>query len=140
MTILIFVIVTFFNCDRVVQFGAHSMYHEGALIQKRSFLVICTTYFKIWFSCQLKKSKKTFNTTLFIRRSVQMTWTRHKFQMWFPYLDIIRGLRKNVFLDTLYSNTSNFFNTFDIKHQTDFYMPIFFPGTDCPWVSERCYR
>ena len=40
----IFVIVIFFNCDRVLQFGAHSRYYEGALTQKRSFLVICTTF------------------------------------------------------------------------------------------------
>ena len=40
----IFVIVIFFNCSRVLQFGAHSRYYKGALIQKRSFLVICTTF------------------------------------------------------------------------------------------------
>ena len=40
----IFLIVIFFNCDRVLQFGAHSRYYEGALTQKRSFLVICTTF------------------------------------------------------------------------------------------------
>ena len=39
----IFVIVTFFNCGRVLQFWAHSRYHKGALTQKRSFSVICTT-------------------------------------------------------------------------------------------------
>ena len=39
----IFVIVIFFNCNRVLQFGAHSRYYKGALTQKRSFLVICTT-------------------------------------------------------------------------------------------------
>ena len=38
-----FVIVIFFNCGRVLQFGAHSRYHKGALTQKRSFSVICTT-------------------------------------------------------------------------------------------------
>ena len=27
----IFVIVIFFNCERVLQFGAHSRYHKGAL-------------------------------------------------------------------------------------------------------------
>ena len=31
----IFVIVIFFNCDRVLQFGAHSRYYKGALTQKR---------------------------------------------------------------------------------------------------------
>ena len=36
----IFVIVIFYNCCRVLQFGAH---YKGALTQKRSFLVICTT-------------------------------------------------------------------------------------------------
>ena len=39
----IFVIVIFFNCRQVLQFGAHSRYYKGALTQKRSFLVICTT-------------------------------------------------------------------------------------------------
>ena len=40
----IFVIVIFFNCGQVLQFGAHSRYYKGALTQKRSFLVICTTF------------------------------------------------------------------------------------------------
>ena len=40
----IFVIVIFFNCGRVLQFGAHSRYYKGALTQKRSFLVICTAF------------------------------------------------------------------------------------------------
>ena len=40
----IFVIVIFFNCSRVLQFGAHSRYYKGALTQKRSFLGICTTF------------------------------------------------------------------------------------------------
>ena len=40
----IFVIVTFFNCSWGLQFGAHSRYYKGALTQKRSFLVICTTF------------------------------------------------------------------------------------------------
>ena len=39
-----FVIVTFFNCGQVLQFGAHSRYYEGALTQNRSFLGICTTF------------------------------------------------------------------------------------------------
>ena len=39
----IFVIVIFFSCGRVLQFGAHSRYYKGALTQKRSCLVICTT-------------------------------------------------------------------------------------------------
>ena len=42
----IFVIVIFFNCGRVLQFGAHSRYYKGALTQKRSFLMICTTTFR----------------------------------------------------------------------------------------------
>ena len=33
-----------FNCDRVLKFGAHSRNYMGALTQKRSFLVICTTF------------------------------------------------------------------------------------------------
>ena len=56
-----FVIVTFFNCCQVLQFGAHSRYYEGALTQNRSFLVTCTT-FRSEFLCRLKKSKQTFNT------------------------------------------------------------------------------
>ena len=40
----IFVIVIFFNWDQVLQFGAHSRYHKGALTQKRAFLVLCTTF------------------------------------------------------------------------------------------------
>ena len=31
----IFVIVIFFNCDRVLQFRAHPRYYKGALTQKR---------------------------------------------------------------------------------------------------------
>ena len=38
----IFVIV--FNFIQVLQFGAHSRYYKGALTQKRSFLVVCTTF------------------------------------------------------------------------------------------------
>ena len=40
----IFVIVSFFNCGRVLQFGAHLRYYRGALTQKRSFLGLCTTF------------------------------------------------------------------------------------------------
>ena len=40
----IFVIVIFINCSRVLQFGTHSRYYKGALTQKRSFLVNCTTF------------------------------------------------------------------------------------------------
>ena len=40
----IFVIVIFFNCDRVLQFGAHSRYYKGALTQEKLFLVICATF------------------------------------------------------------------------------------------------
>ena len=40
----IFVIVIFFNSGRVLQFGAHSRYHNGALTQKTPFLVILTTF------------------------------------------------------------------------------------------------
>ena len=39
-----FVIIIFFNCDQVLQFGALSRYYKGTLTQKRSFLVICTTF------------------------------------------------------------------------------------------------
>ena len=54
----IFVIVIFFNCGQVLQFGAHTKYHEGALNQKRSFLVLCTTFMSVE-----KKQKK--HSTLF---------------------------------------------------------------------------
>ena len=37
------VIVIILNWEWVLQFGAHSRYHKGALTKKRSFLVICTT-------------------------------------------------------------------------------------------------
>ena len=41
----IFVILIFFNCSRVLQFGAHSRYYNGAfLTEKRLFLVLCTTF------------------------------------------------------------------------------------------------
>ena len=43
----IFFIVIFFNGNRVLQVEAHSRYYKGALTRKRSFLVICTTYFQI---------------------------------------------------------------------------------------------
>ena len=33
----IFVIIIFFNCVRILQFGADSRYYKGALTQKRSF-------------------------------------------------------------------------------------------------------
>ena len=42
----IFVIVIFFSLPpsfTILQFGAHSRYYNGALTQKREFLVICTT-------------------------------------------------------------------------------------------------
>ena len=38
----IFVIVILFNCG--LQFGAHSRHYKGALTQKRSFVVLCTTF------------------------------------------------------------------------------------------------
>ena len=34
----------FFICSWVLQFGAHSRYYKGALTQKWSFLVLCTTF------------------------------------------------------------------------------------------------
>ena len=40
----IFVIVIFFNCGRVLQFGAHSRYYKSALTQKRSSFVLCATF------------------------------------------------------------------------------------------------
>ena len=63
----IFVIVIFFNCSRVLQFEAHSRYYKGALTQKRSFLVICTTFrsaFGVSWKNQNKHSmlNSSFNT------------------------------------------------------------------------------
>ena len=40
----IFIISIFFNCSWVLQIGAHSRYYKGALTQKWSFLVMCTTF------------------------------------------------------------------------------------------------
>ena len=64
-------VVIFFNCDWVLQFGAHSRYNKGALTQKRSFLVICTT-FRSDFHVGWKNRNKC---------SIQMTWTGHKFHV-----------------------------------------------------------
>ena len=62
----IFVIVIFFNCSRVLQFGAHSRYYKGALTQKRSFLVICTTTFRSAFLVDWKNqiNRSTLNSPL----------------------------------------------------------------------------
>ena len=57
----IFVIVIFFKCGWVLQFGAHLRYHKGALTQKRSFLVLCTT-FRSDFHVSWKNQNK--NSTL----------------------------------------------------------------------------
>ena len=38
-----FVIVIFFKCSQVLQFGAYSRNYKGALTQKRAFLLIFTT-------------------------------------------------------------------------------------------------
>ena len=59
------VIVIFFTCGGVLQFGAHSRYYKGALSQKRSFLVICTTFrsaFLVGWKNQIKHS--TLNLSL----------------------------------------------------------------------------
>ena len=37
-------VIVFFNGGWVLQFGAHSRYYKGALTQKRSYFVICTTF------------------------------------------------------------------------------------------------
>ena len=34
----IFVIVIFFNCGQILQYGTHSRYYKGALTQKRLFV------------------------------------------------------------------------------------------------------
>ena len=67
-----FVIAIFFNFGRILQFGAHSRHHKGALTQKRFFL--CDLYyFQIDFHVSRKKSKQTFNTKFIIQRPVEMT-------------------------------------------------------------------
>ena len=38
-----FLLLPFFNCSHILQFGAHSKYYKGALTQERSLLVLCTT-------------------------------------------------------------------------------------------------
>ena len=62
-----FVIVIFFNCGQVLQFGAHLRYYKGASTQKISFLVICATFrsdFHVSWKHQNKHStlKLSFNT------------------------------------------------------------------------------
>ena len=60
----IFVIVIFFNCSQVLQFGAHSRYYKGALTQKRSYLVICTTFrFDFHVSWKNKNKHSTLNSS-----------------------------------------------------------------------------
>ena len=54
----VFAIAIFFHCGWVLQFGAHLRYYKGALTQKRSFLVICTKYFQIWFCVSWKNQNK----------------------------------------------------------------------------------
>ena len=77
----IFVIVIFFNCSWVLQFGAHSRYYKGALTQKRSFLVICTTFRSALHVGWKNQNKHSTLTRFIIRRSVQMTWTRHYWEI-----------------------------------------------------------
>ena len=55
----IFAIVIFLNCSRVLQFEAHSRHYRGALTQKKSFVVICTTFrfdFHVGWKNQNKQS------------------------------------------------------------------------------------
>ena len=40
----IFIFAFFLNCGQVLQFGVHLRYYKGALTQKRSILVVCTTF------------------------------------------------------------------------------------------------
>ena len=58
----IFVIVVFFNCGRVLQFGTHSRYFKGALTQKISFLVIFTASDMFFMST---KKMKTLNSSFY---------------------------------------------------------------------------
>ena len=52
-----FDIVIFFNCGQVLQFGAYFRYYKGALTQKISFVVVCTT-FRSDFHVSWKNQKK----------------------------------------------------------------------------------
>ena len=65
----IFVIFTFFNCGRVLQFGAHSRYYKGGLTQTISLYVLISDLIFLL----AEKSKQTFNTKFIIRCCVQMT-------------------------------------------------------------------
>ena len=60
-------------------------YYKGALTQKRLFFS-ALYYFQIWFSCQLKKSKQTFNTKFVIWHTVKMTWTGNWKKMFILWL------------------------------------------------------
>ena len=53
----IFVITIFIKFGQVLQFGAHSRYYKGALTQKRSFLVICTTFRYDFHVCGKNQNK-----------------------------------------------------------------------------------
>ena len=59
----IFVIVIFFNCRRVLQFGAHSRHYKGALTQKGSFLVICTTFREDFMVAAKQNKHSTLNSS-----------------------------------------------------------------------------
>ena len=60
----IFVIVVFFNCSRVLQFGVHSRYHNGELAQKSLFLAIVTTFRSAFHACWKNQNKhSTLNSS-----------------------------------------------------------------------------
>ena len=61
----IFVIVIFFNCGPVLQFGAHSRYYKGALTQKRSFLVIFTTFISEFHVSKINQNNHSTQNSLF---------------------------------------------------------------------------
>ena len=61
----IFVIDIFFNCGRVLQFGAHSKYYKGALTQKRSFLALCTTFRSDFHFCWENQNKHSMLNSSF---------------------------------------------------------------------------
>ena len=72
----IFVIVIFLTVDEFYNLGHIERFYKGALTQKRSFLLVCTT-FRSDFHVKWKKSKQIFNSKFFIWRPDQMTWTTH---------------------------------------------------------------
>ena len=96
-----YLLLFFFNCGQVLQFVAHSRYHKGALTQKRSFLVICTT-FRSDFHVSWKNQNK--NSTLNLSFNALSKWhepdikfspefaTSRKIFLFLPYFPNVQNL------------------------------------------------